>query len=130
MILAALSFLIYQGISNNLVYYITPSELLAKGSGAQGQSFRLGGQVRPHSVHWNPSTQIVRFVLQDPRGAVAVTSHGQPPSLFREGIGCVVEGTYRHGVFDATTLMIKHSGDYRSPKPGDTPVPDNFRPSS
>jgi cytochrome c-type biogenesis protein CcmE len=129
-ILAALSFLIYQGISNNLVYYITPSELLAKGAAAQGQSFRLGGQVRPHSVTWNPITQVVHFVLQDPKGAVSVTSHGQPPELFREGIGCVVEGTYRQGVFQATTLMVKHSGDYQAPKPGDTPVPDNFRPSS
>jgi cytochrome c-type biogenesis protein CcmE len=129
-ILAALSFLIYQGISNNLVYYITPSELLAKGPAAQGQAFRLGGQIRAHSVHWNAISQTIRFVLQDPKGAVTVTSHGQPPALFREGIGCVVEGTYRHGIFDATTLMIKHSGDYRAPKPGETPVPDNFRPGS
>ena len=129
-ILAALGFLIYQGISNNLVYYITPSELLAKGAAADGQSFRLGGQVRPHSVSWNPYTKVVRFVLQDPRASVRVMSKGQPPSLFRQGIGCVIEGTYARGLFTATTIMIKHSSDYRAPKPGDTPVPDNFRPST
>src|SRR5689334_19544849 len=97
-ILAALGFLIYQGISSNLVYYITPSELLAKGAESNGQSFRVGGQVRPHSVHWNPYTQVVRFVLQDPKGSVHVVSHGQPPELFRQGIGCVVEGTYAKGL--------------------------------
>jgi len=129
-ILAALGFLIYQGISNNLVYYITPSELLAKGPAADGLSFRLGGQVAPKSVSWNPYTQVVRFVLRDPKGSIRVTSHGQPPELFRAGAGCVVEGTYRNGMFDATTLMIKHSGTYVAPKPGDTPVPDNYRPAT
>src|SRR5438270_13991629 len=87
-IATVLSVLIYQGISNNLVYYITPSELLAKGAAAQGQSFRLGGQVRPHSISWNPYTKTVRFVLQDPKGSVHVMSRGEPPSLFRQGIGC------------------------------------------
>jgi cytochrome c-type biogenesis protein CcmE len=129
-ILAALGFLIYQGISNNLVYYITPSELLAKGAAANGQSFRLGGQVRPHSVRWNPYTKVVSFVLQDPKRSVRVVSQGQPPALFREGIGCVVEGTFAHGTFTATTVMVKHSGTYVAPKPGDTPVPDNFKPST
>lgn len=129
-ILAAISFLIFQGISNNLVYYITPSELLAKGTSANGQSFRLGGQVRPHSVHWNPRTEMVRFLLQDPKAAIWVSSHGQPPALFRDGIGCVVEGTYKEGMFTATNLLIKHSSDYRAPRPGDTPVPDNFKPST
>src|SRR5579871_2925968 len=105
-ILAALGYLVYQGISNNLVYYITPSELLAKGAAAEGHSFRLGGQVRLHSVSWNASTKVVRFILQDPKGSVRVMSHGQPPSLFRQGAGCVVEGTFAHGLFTATTIMI------------------------
>jgi cytochrome c-type biogenesis protein CcmE len=131
-ILAAIAFLIYQGISSNLVYYITPGELLAKGALAQGQTFRLGGQVRPGSVHWNGKTKTVRFDLQDADGKaeVSVTSHGQPPRLFREGTGCVVEGSFTGRVFSATNLMIKHSSDYRAPKPGDTPVPDNFKPST
>lgn len=128
-ILAALSFLMYQGISNNLVYYITPSELLAKGPSADGRSFRLGGQVRPGSVYLNHKTQMLRFVLQDPKGAVRVVSHGLPPEMFRAGIGVVVEGTFSGAAFSATNLMIKHSATYRAPKPGQTPLPDNFKPS-
>lgn len=126
LIAAVLAFLVYQGISNNLVYYITPSELLAKGASADGQSLRLGGQVRPGSVRWNPRTQALAFILQDPKGWVRVTSHGLPPSMFRPGIGVVVEGTYAHHFFSATNLMIKHGSNYRAPKPGDTPVPDNY----
>ena len=124
LILAVLGFLVYQGLSTNLVYYITPSELQARGAAANGQSFRLGGQVRPHSVHWNGVTRQLRFILQDPRGAVTITSRGTPPELFRDGSGVVVEGTFTGRAFLATNLMIKHGADYRAPKPGETPVPD------
>jgi cytochrome c-type biogenesis protein CcmE len=124
-ILAVLGILIYQGLSNNLVYYITPSELLAKKDVA-GQSLRLGGQVRPGSVQLNERTRFLRFVLQDPRASVEVVSHNLPPEMFRPGIGVVVEGTYTGSRFDATNLMIKHSNAYRAPKPGQTPAPDNY----
>jgi cytochrome c-type biogenesis protein CcmE len=125
LIAAVLGFLIFQGISNNLVYYVTPSELLAKGPSADGSSLRLGGQVRPGSKRWDPATQTLRFVLQDPKASIAVVSHGLPPAMFREGIGVVVEGTFTGSVFDATTLMVKHCATYRAPKPGHVPPPDN-----
>jgi len=125
LIAAVLGFLVYQGISTNLVYYITPSQLLAKGVAAQGQDFRLGGQVRPGSTHWNPKTQLLTFVLQDPKGHVDVVSHGLPPEMFRAGIGVVVEGIDQGGVFKATTLMVKHCGTYRAPAPGKVPPPDD-----
>ncbi|GAC1443292.1 MAG: hypothetical protein NVSMB52_01490 [Chloroflexota bacterium] len=126
LIVAVLGFIIYKGISNNLVYYITPSELLAKGASAQGQSFRLGGQVRPGSVHWNSRVHQLRFVLQDGKGSVAVVSRTVPPQLFTDRIGCVVEGVYGAGIFSASNLMIKHSSTYRAPRPGETPISDNY----
>jgi cytochrome c-type biogenesis protein CcmE len=125
LIAGVLGFVVYEGISNNLVYYITPSELLAKGAAADGQSLRVGGLVRAGSRHWDPATQTLRFVLQDPKASVAVISHGLPPQMFREGAGVVVEGVFRHGLFRATTLMIKHCSTYRAPKPGQTPPPDS-----
>jgi cytochrome c-type biogenesis protein CcmE len=129
LIAGVLAFVIYQGISNNLVYYITPSELLAKGPSAIGQSFRLGGQVKPGSVHWDPKGEVARFILQDTTGAhIDVVSHGTPPEMFFvRGIGCVVEGTFGHDIFDATTLMIKHSSDYRAPtQKGQAPSSDGY----
>jgi cytochrome c-type biogenesis protein CcmE len=125
-IAAVLGILIYQGLSNNLVYYITPSELHAKGAEADGQWFRLGGQVEPGSVRWNPATRALRFVVQDPSWKVPVTSHGLPPEMFRPGAGVVVEGTFTSKGFAATTLMIKHGSTYRAPRPGQTPLPDNY----
>jgi cytochrome c-type biogenesis protein CcmE len=39
----------------------------------------------------------------------------------RDGIG-VVEGRYRpDGIFNSTNLMVKHSNEYRPPKPGASP---------
>ena len=124
-ILAALGFLVYQGLSNNLVYYVTPSELPANGASAAGQSLRIGGQVRPGSRQWSAATQTLRFVLQDPKAAIRVISHGLPPPMFREGAGVVIEGTYAHGLFTATNLMVKHCSTYRAPQPGHAPPPDN-----
>jgi cytochrome c-type biogenesis protein CcmE len=123
-IAGTLGFLVYQGLSNNLVYYITPSELLAKGA-VDGHTYRLGGQVQPGSRHWNARSQTLRFVLQDPRARIAVVSHGLPPAMFREGVGVVVEGTYAHHHFEAVTLMVKHCAAYRAPVPGRVPPPDN-----
>jgi cytochrome c-type biogenesis protein CcmE len=125
LIVGVIGVLIYQGLSNDLVYYITPSELLAK-QNIVGQNFRLGGQVRPGSVQLNAKTRFLSFVLQDPKGSVRVVSHDLPPQMFRAGIGVVVEGTYTGRQFSATNLMVKHSNAYRAPKPGQTPVPDTY----
>ncbi|MDQ2741841.1 MAG: cytochrome c maturation protein CcmE, partial [Chloroflexota bacterium] len=108
LIVAVLGFLIFQGISNNLVYYMTPSELLARGPSADTGNFRLGGQVKPGSQRWNAATRTLHFILQDPKAAVPVVSHGLPPEMFRAGFGVVVEGTFNGTMFNATTLMVKH----------------------
>jgi cytochrome c-type biogenesis protein CcmE len=124
-IVAALGFVIYQGLANNLEYYITPTELMAK-TNIAGQSFRVGGQVKSGSVRWNVRTATLTFVLKDPKTAVAVVSHGEPPQLFKPGAGVVVEGTYRAGQFLATQLMMHHDSTYVAPRAGATPNPDSF----
>jgi cytochrome c-type biogenesis protein CcmE len=124
-IVAALGFLVYQGLANSLVYYITPSQLLAKGAAADGQHFRLGGQVVPGTVHIDRTMSTVRFVMRDPKGTIRVTSQGIPPPLFRAGMGVVVEGTWTGALFRATDMLVKHCSTYRAPKPGQVPPPDN-----
>lgn len=126
-IAGALAFLAYQGLSRNLVYYITPSELLAKGAAARGQQFTLGGQVRPGSlIKWNKRTHQVSFVLQDPKASVHVVSSVVPPAMLIDGSGAVVQGTYTHGTFLATALMVKHDGTYVAPKAGRLPKDDQY----
>lgn len=110
------------GLNENVVYFLTPSELHARGADVVDQPLRLGGQVKPGSKQWNAETLDLRFVVTDSIGEVAVKSTGAPPAMFREGIGVIVEGRYRsEGVFEATNLMVKHSNEYEPPHAGQAP---------
>ena len=123
-LVAAFAWLLYGGLDKNVVFFLTPTELLAKGANGFDVPVRLGGQVKPGSVKWDEKTLDLRFVLVDTGGLgdVAVHSRGAPPQMFRDGMGVVVEGRYgRDGVFNSTTLMVKHSNEYRAPKAGERP---------
>jgi len=112
----ALVYLIVGGIRGAIVYYVTPSELLAQGQAAAGKPMRLGGQVVSGSRQWNPATLELRFVLTDGASSVPVVHTGAPPDLFTEGQGAVVEGTYGDdGVFAARSIIVKHSEEYGPP---------------
>lgn len=127
LMLGAFGFLLYGGLGENLVYFLTPQELLARGPAVYDAPVRLGGQVEPGSVVWNAESLDLRFRLTDGASVVNVTSRGAPPQMFRDGIGVVVEGRYRRsGVFESTNLMVKHSNEYRAPAAGETP-PEMYR---
>jgi cytochrome c-type biogenesis protein CcmE len=108
-------------LSGNLVYYVTPTELLQQGPDA-GERVRLGGRVLPGSVH--DVEDGVDFVVTDGTTRVTVAHTGGTPALFRNGIGVVLEGTYgTDGAFHSDTMLIKHSEQYEPPAPGHTPEP-------
>jgi cytochrome c-type biogenesis protein CcmE len=123
-IAASLGWVAFKGLTNNLVYYVTPTELLTKGT--VGERVRLGGLVDPGSVQHEGQT--VHFVVTDGSTRMTVIDTGGVPSLFREGQGVVVEGVYRQdGTFHADTVLVKHSGVYRPPAPGQTPHSANLQ---
>ena len=122
-ILSGFGYLVYGGLGENLVYFLTPQELLAKGTRAFDVPLRLGGQVVPGSVQWNAQTLDLRFKVTDGVKTIDVRSHGSPPQMFRDGIGVVVEGRFaKGGLFESTNLMIRHSNEYRPPKDGHMPA--------
>ena len=119
---AAFAYLLSGRIGGNLVYFYTPSELLAQGTKAYDAPLRLGGMVVPGSVKWDAASVDLQFVMQDGKAQVPVHSRGAPPQMFRDGIGVVVEGKYTPaGTFEATNLLVKHSNEYRPPKAGQMP---------
>lgn len=114
---ASLGYLIYGGIREAAVYYITPTELNEKGASATNSSFRLGGVVVPGSVRWEPESIQLTFRLTDGKQEVAVRHTGSPPDLFKEGAGAIVEGKYTSAnLFVANTILAKHSEEYQAPK--------------
>jgi cytochrome c-type biogenesis protein CcmE len=113
-ILAVLAYLVYAGVSQSVVYFVTPAELLA--APAPGKTYRLGGMVQPGSLTWEPRSLDLRFTLSDGKATVPVRHKGTPPDLFGEGRGAVVEGAWSgDGYFKATTILAKHSEEYKAP---------------
>ena len=119
-IVAALAYLIYAGVSQSVVYFVTPSELGA--APVPGKAYRLGGMVLPGTLKWDPKALDLRFTLSDGQASVPVRHRGTPPDLFAEGRGAVVEGTWsRDGYFQASTILAKHSEEYKAPHDGAQP---------
>ena len=119
-IIAVFGWLLFGGLEKNVVFFLTPQELLAKGTDGVGVPVRLGGQVKPGSVKWDAQALDLRFVVTDGAREMQVQSTGSPPQMFRDGMGVIVEGRVgAGGVFEASSLMIKHSNEYRAPKPGE-----------
>jgi cytochrome c-type biogenesis protein CcmE len=113
-IVTALAYLIYAGVSQSVVYFVTPSELGA--APVAGKSYRLGGMVLPGTLKWDAKSLDLRFTLSDGQASVPVRHRGTPPDLFAESRGAVVEGTWSHdGYFQATTILAKHSEEYKAP---------------
>jgi len=125
-VVAVVAWLAFSSVGNALVYYRTPSEVVALGP-AGDETLRLGGVVKPGSVE-GPATDLT-FVLTDGDADVTVHSTVAPTRSFREGTGAVVEGAFRDdGVFEATQVIVKHDENYVAPTEGAQPANQYFDP--
>ena len=115
---AAIGLLAASGLDDSLVYYRSPSEVATLS--ADAGRLRLGGLVQIGSVARRG--QDVHFVLTDGVNEVPVVHRGDPPGVFQEGQGALVEGSLdATGVFRSDLLIVKHSNEYRAPDDeGDT----------
>jgi cytochrome c-type biogenesis protein CcmE len=113
-IVAAIAYLIWSGVSQSVVYFVTPSELLAEP--VPSKTYRLGGLVEAGSLKWEPKSLDLSFTLSDGKASVPVRHKGAPPDLFAEERGAVVEGSWtKDGYFKASLILAKHSEDTRRP---------------
>jgi cytochrome c-type biogenesis protein CcmE len=112
-ILAALAYIIYGGMQEAIVYFVTPSELKATESVSADKFLRMGGMVVAGSLQKDVKSLTYRFELTDGNASFPVFFRGVPPDLFTEGKGAVVEGRIgADGIFQATTIMAKHAEEY------------------
>ncbi len=118
--LGAVAWVSASNLGENLVYYWSPSELNEKSSQVGDATIRLGGMVRPGTMTWDKEAALLTFSITDGRDSVQVQSKSNPPQMFREGVGCVVEGQLESGgVFQTERIMVKHSNEYRAPEEGE-----------
>ena len=128
-ILAALGYMVYGGMQEALVYFVTPSELKANETGSGDKFLRMGGMVVKGSMQKDLQNLTYRFQITDGNTNFPVYFKGVPPDLFVEGKGAVVEGRVGNdGVFHATTIMAKHAEDY-SPHADGTSASKSFVPA-
>ncbi|KJV10027.1 hypothetical protein VZ95_07685 [Elstera litoralis] len=127
--------LILTAFSDNLVFFRTPSDIVA-GKVIPERRFRLGGLVEKGSVQRQSDGTTMLFRVTDTAESVTVTYKGVLPDLFREGQGVVAEGSLnRHGLFVASEVLAKHDENYMPKevaeaikasgqwKPGTAPAP-------
>lgn len=115
-LLAGATALVLAAFNDNLVFFYSPSDVIAKTIGP-GHRIRIGGLVEQTSLVREAGGRTVRFRVTDGKHDLAVTYTGALPDLFREGQGVVAEGRLRpDGVFAATTVLAKHDEKYMPPE--------------
>jgi cytochrome c-type biogenesis protein CcmE len=108
--------LVLSAFQKNLVFFFTPTQVVAK-EAPQGRAFRVGGLVERGSVTRGADGVTIRFVVTDTAQSLPVVYKGVLPDLFREGKGVVTQGTLSaDGVFVANEVLAKHDENYMPPE--------------
>ena len=112
-VLMVIGYLIYTGLRDTMVFYLTVSEVLAKSPEDLTESQKVGGTVTAGTVQWDPKTLKLAFKLEDQDADLIVNYSGVVPDSFKPGTEVIVEGTYRgNGSFWATKIMPKCASKY------------------
>jgi len=113
-VLGAAVALVLSALSDNLVFFYSPTQMAEKHPGPD-RRLRIGGLVEQGSV--KKDGQEVRFIVTDLKKTVPVVYRGILPDLFREGQGVIAEGTLgADGVFTAREVLAKHDEKYMPPE--------------
>jgi len=128
--MAIAALLITQAFKKNLMYFYSPSQVVA-GKAPHSRDFRIGGLVVKGSVQRNPDNLKVRFTLSDTIKKVEVSYDGILPDLFREGQGIVANGHLNgQGVFVASEVLAKHDENYMPPEVADALAKAGHKPAA
>ena len=107
----AVAYLITMGLQGTTEYFLTVSELQAKGNAAQNQMVRVSGNLVPGSLTRESSGLAVRFLIADEAAATplsVVYKGGQVPDIIGDNIEIVAEGKLdATGSFAATNVLAK-----------------------
>ena len=109
-LLAASALLVSFAFRDAIVFFFSPTELMAEAR-RPDQLLRVGGLVVTGSLKRGEG-ETVSFEVTDGNGVVPVSFRGVLPDLFAEGQGVVAEGYLRNGAFEATEVLAKHDETY------------------
>ena len=113
--LAVAAWLILSAFQKNLVFFFTPSQVVA-GEAPRNKSFRMGGMVEQDSLRREDDGITVSFVVTDLSQRLPVRYRGILPDLFKEGKGVVAQGRLGSDMrFIAEEVLAKQDENYMPP---------------
>ena len=108
-------FLILKSLEENVVYFISPTEIKNLVEIDNKKRIRVGGMVKEATVKLSQNE--ISFVITDFKNDINVTYSGAVPNLFAEGKGVVAEGYLNdRSFFDAKKILAKHDENYMPPE--------------
>lgn len=119
-VVAAVGFLMWQGLGNATVYFYTADEAVEEKDDLGGRRFRIEGAVVPGSVDERDTSadqNVVEFEIISAGVKVPVRHVGNPPELFQPGIPVVLEGNWDGDVYASDRIMVKHTTEYKAENP-------------
>ena len=108
-------YLILKSLEENVVYFISPSEIKTLSEINNNKKIRVGGMVKEDSIKMDQNT--VNFVITDFKNEINVSYSGAIPNLFAEGKGVVAEGFLNdRNYLKAKKILAKHDENYMPPE--------------
>ena len=115
LIVALSVFLILKSLEENVVYFISPTEIKNLPEIDSTKRIRVGGMVKEETIKLNQNQ--ISFVITDFKNEINVTYSGAVPNLFSEGKGVVAEGYLKdRNFFNAKKILAKHDENYMPPE--------------
>ena len=122
-LLSAIGYLVYAGVKQSSVYYMTIGEFLNHKAEFVNQGVRVAGRVAPDSVVKRATSKgtELRFAMYDFKGegksvteTLPVNYTGILPDMFAAGRDVIVEGKYVGGTFQARNLITSCPSKYEA----------------
>ena len=108
-------FLILKSLSDNILYFKSPTDIKTSEDLIFNKKIRVGGMVKKNSLKIN--SEEIKFVITDFKNELNVSYSGTVPNLFTEEKGVVAEGKLQDKkFFVADRILAKHDENYMPPE--------------
>ena len=112
---AMIIFIVLRSLEENVVYFLSPTEIYNKTNITFDKTIRIGGLVKMNSISKNETS--ISFIITDLKKEIIVSYEGIVPNLFSEGKGVVAEGKLKDKkYFIASKILAKHDENYMPPE--------------
>ena len=108
-------FFILKSLTNNILYFKSPTDVQLEQDVDSLKKIRVGGMVKQNSLNINDNE--IKFIITDFNNELLVSYTGTVPNLFSEGKGVVAEGRLQDKkFFIADRILAKHDEKYMPPE--------------